>query len=165
MQRLTSLILALVALTGFNACADARPPVPLIQDLRAEAVAAREQKLPILIEFALDHCPYCHHVEDVYLRPMIASGDYAGRVLIRKLHMDARSRVIDFDGRQISGNELAARYRVRVAPTVVLVDAQGEVLAKPLVGVSIPDYYGGYLEDAIDSAFERLRTGMLAKAP
>ncbi|UCE90318.1 MAG: hypothetical protein JSW10_05755, partial [Pseudomonadota bacterium] len=53
--------------------------------------------------------------------------------------------------------EFAQRYSAFVMPTVVLVDHRGRELAPRLVGVTTPDFYGGDLDDAIDTALGRLR--------
>ncbi len=118
-----------------------------ITDLREEAAHG----LPILVEFALHACPYCRVAEEEFLKPMIRSGAYEDRVLIRKLSMDRRT-VIDFDGQEISTHELAARYGARMAPTVVVLSPEGELLSRPVVGLKTVDFYGGYLDRAIDEA-------------
>jgi thiol-disulfide isomerase/thioredoxin len=123
-----------------------------VTDLRAEA----ERGKPILVEFALTGCPSCRVAEEQFLKPMIRSGEYEGKVLIRKLRMDRGNTVVDFDGREIAVRQLAERYGVYIAPTVVVLGPYGEVLADPVVGLKIVDFYGGYLDRAIDRAMDAM---------
>ena len=59
--------------------------------------------------------------------------------------------------------QFAMRYRVQMVPTVMLFDAQGNVLATPLVGLTTVDFYGGYLDQAIDEAVSKVRLKKLAR--
>ncbi|UCE89290.1 MAG: thioredoxin fold domain-containing protein [Pseudomonadota bacterium] len=126
-------------------------------DLQHDAHSARERDLPILMMFSMDGCPYCVLVEEDFLRPMLISGDYQDKVIIRMVKTDTYGNVRDFDGRAVDVDEFAQRYRAFVMPTVVLVDHRGRELAPRLVGISTPDFYGGDLDDAIDTALGRLR--------
>lgn len=58
--------------------------------------------------------------------------------------------------RAASPAALAAALRVRVAPTVLFLGADGEELAERLVGYSSPDFYGAYLDQRIMQARQRL---------
>ena len=44
-----------------------------------------------------------------------------------------------------------------VAPTLLFLGPKGEELAERLVGGSIPDFYGAYLEQRLEQARVRLR--------
>ena len=127
-----------------------------VNDLRAEAQQARQRQLPILLMFAADHCAYCHVVEDDFLEPMLRSGEYEDKVLIRKLDLDNYAQLTDFDGSRIDPGELAGRYDISVTPTLVFIDAEGRQLAAKMVGLTTPDFYGGYIDQAIETALERL---------
>lgn len=151
-------LVAVIALLGVIALAhsgDADGEEPLLRDvtdLRAEA----GRGMPILVEFALAGCPYCRVAEEDFLKPMIRSGDYEDKVLIRRLRMDRSGSLVDFDGREISARDLAARYGVRIAPTVVVLGPDGQVLSDPVVGLKTVDFYGGYLDRAIRQAVQSM---------
>lgn len=115
------------------------------------------QKMPILLMFAADFCAYCERLEEDFLRPMLRSGDYEDKVLIRKLHIDSEERVRDFHGDEVSPAEIAEQYAVTVTPTVVFIDGDGVELAPKRVGLTTPDFYGGYLDDSINQALNILR--------
>lgn len=136
--------------------------IPPLHDLEADAELAQGLKIPLLLMFASESCPYCVQVEEEFIKPMIISGDYTDKVLIRHVMVDGYEQVTGFDGRAISVDELARRYSISLVPTVVIVDPGGEPLVPRLVGITTRDFYGGELDDAIDASLARLRKGAAA---
>lgn len=61
-----------------------------------------------------------------------------------------------FDGRPTTTSRVATRHGDRPAPTVLL-DGKGRMLSKPVVGLTTVDYYGMYLDEAIDTAVAKVR--------
>lgn len=150
---LTLLLLAVTALP----VAAAEDEVLEVTSLYRVGKQANIQQVPILLMFAADFCAYCERLEEDFLRPMLRSGDYTDRVLIRKLHIDSEEKIRDFKGDEISPVEIAEQYAVSVTPTVVFLDGDGVELAPKRVGLTTPDFYGGYLDDAINQALDILR--------
>lgn len=154
--------LAFAVMIGADAVANAETSleataVPQAVDLHADARAAELRGLPILLVFASETCPYCIQLENDYLKPMLASGDYTDRLLIRKVLIRDTRTVTDFDGTAVEAGVVARRYGVDLVPTLVFVDAQGRELAERLVGLGSTDFYWGYLLQGIDAASARLR--------
>ncbi len=133
--------------------------IPEITDLRNEAAQARAKRLPILVMFSSDYCPYCSVVKNDFLKPMMFSGDYEQKILFRVLELRAGADVIDFDGKKVNVWEFADRYKVRVTPTLVFIDYQGKPMAQKMVGLTTPDFFGGYLDNAITTAYDHVRGG------
>ena len=161
MKTLTKFLLAaalsLAAASGFAADAGKDVKVEEIKDFSRVADVSDERNLPILLMFSAEHCSYCVRLEEDFLEPMLRSGDYTDKVVIRKMKIDGYGTVRDFDGKQIPIDEFTGRYRVYVTPTVVFLDSSGAQLAPKRVGLSTPDFYGGYLDQAIDLALDVLR--------
>ena len=44
-----------------------------------------------------------------------------------------------------------------MTPTLLFVDSQGRELAERMVGVTTLEFYGGYLDQAIDASSDKLR--------
>jgi len=130
--------------------------IPDASDFQADAHLAAKRKLPLMVVFTADFCSYCEELEADYIRPMIISGDYTDKVIIRRVKLDSYGNLRDFDGQKISVDDFSLRYRVSVTPTVVFLDPQGKQLVKPLIGISTPSFYGGELDSAIDTSLERL---------
>lgn len=131
--------------------------LPEAGNLAADGRTAAAHETPILIEIARRGCSYCEKVRENFLKPMVRSGDYRGRVIFRQLQVDAESPLVDFDGRRIAPRDFAQRYHVTFTPTVLLLDAHGKLLAKPLIGLTTEDFYGAFLDQAIDEAVARMR--------
>ena len=126
------------------------PMLPQVRDFREAGADAAGRTL--LLAVTREGCPYCAQLRREVLVPMAIGGEYAERVLIREMMMEPDTPVVDFDGRETSTAAVAARYGVRIAPTVLLLDAAGRPLADPIVGVNSSDLYGHYLDQAIESA-------------
>jgi len=126
-------------------------------DLQLVALEAQQRQLPVLIMFSRNGCPYCDVVREEFLKPMLRSGDYTERVILLEIHSDSYTPLRDFTGQMISAEALAHRYRASFAPTVVFLDAQGKELAERLIGITTRDFYGGFLDEAIDQSLRRVR--------
>jgi len=135
------------------------PPVDLLEleDLSAQGDGGKLNGRPLLLAFVADYCHYCEIVEEEYLRPMLRNRDYDSKVVIRTLDLGSGTNIIGFDGKALSIQALADRYDVMVTPTVVFLNQAGTKLAPTLVGVTNAEFYGGFLDDAIDAAWVRLK--------
>ncbi|SCZ66752.1 thioredoxin family protein [Thiohalomonas denitrificans] len=131
--------------------------VPITGDLQADGKLAQQRNVPLLMMFYAEHCYYCTRVEEDFLEPMLISGDYTDKVIIRRVDLENPRRIIDFDGAAVSVSEFAARYQVRVTPTLVYVDSGGRPLTENMVGLTTPDFYGDYIDRRIDTALDQLR--------
>ena len=151
----TTLSLLLAAVTPVFAGDDVK--VVEVKDLSAVGKRADERRLPILLMFSAKGCAYCMQLEEDFLKPMLRSGDYKDKVLIRKMRIDSYGKVRDFDGKKVTASDVADRYNVFVTPTVVFIDGDGVQLAKKRAGISTPDFYGSYLDSSIDQALNILR--------
>jgi thioredoxin-related protein len=142
-----------LALAGLHA----EVAVTLATDLQDDARNARSRELPILLAFSAIDCSYCEELEEEFLEPMLLSGEYREKILIRKLILDNGSRVTDFSGNRVDATELADRYRVFVTPTLLFVDTRGQELAERMVGINTLELFGGYLDECIETALLKLR--------
>lgn len=133
-----------------------RPKLPQIHDIRDTAQLAVTQQLPILIMFGTEECPYCYLLREDFLIPMIISGDYANKVILREIHVSYRGSLIDFSGKKVTAREFANRYKVKIFPTTVLIDAHGKKLVKNIIGITTPSLFGGTLDDSIGKAYSML---------
>ncbi len=141
----------LLATTGIQAA------VPLAQDLQKAGRQAGRYCAPVLLEFAAEYCDYCILLEREILDPTLLNRDYDRRVLMRKVMVDGHRRLRGFNGETTDEGGIAAAYKVWVTPTVLFVDSNGAEIAKRLVGVSSVDYYGGYLDAALDESRKHLQ--------
>jgi thioredoxin-related protein len=127
-----------------------------VTDLRQEAEISRARKLVMVLEFSSEDCAYCRKLEALFLLPMQRNAYYDDKILLRSISLDEYNSVIDFDGRSIATSEFATRYAVSLTPTLLFLDADGNEISERLVGIWSEDFYGGFIDNRIDEARQRL---------
>jgi thioredoxin-related protein len=160
MRFLTTLLktfLLTLAVSG-TACAQSHESnLPQATDLNKLGKTAEQHQTPIVLVIVSDSCPYCQLLEEEILRPMQLSGEYDQKIHLQVLNQNQSDYRLDFDGNARSPQEIADRYHVRMVPTVLFLGPRGEELAERLTGISVIDYYWGYLDQAIEEARGKLR--------
>lgn len=132
--------------------------IPQARDLSRDGALASARRVPLLLYFSQDHCSFCHRMEEEILIPMLISGQYEQRMLLREVLIDEGETLIGFDGKTLTGRTLFYLYDGIVTPTLVLTDGSGLLLTKPLVGINTVELFGWYLDNAIDAALHKMRT-------
>lgn len=121
--------------------------------LASEAGRAASRGDPLVVMIDLQHCPFCKIVREHHLAPMVR--DQGLPVVM--VPLTGGAVVGDFQGRRTTQRELAASWGVKLAPTVLFLGPDGRELAERLVGASIPDFYGAYLNERLTTARTALR--------
>lgn len=147
MSKLRALLLLIVGM--FFVPMSYAVDVPPLSDLRADLLEAKALNVPILLLIHSQGCTYCHYVMEDHLRPMVLSGQYKKRALIRQLAADDALDLVDASGKHISARDFARSLQVRFYPTVVFLDAEGKPMKERLIGVANIDLYGTQLENAL----------------
>src|SRR5574343_1135711 len=130
-----------LALSALPAWASA-PLLPMGDDLPQALAQALARRQPLVVMVSLEGCPFCKVVRENYLLPLQRQG-------LPVVQVDQRSRrsLIGLNGERLSHDEQVRLWQVRVAPTVLFFGREGREVAERLVGASIPDFYGAYLDD------------------
>ena len=134
------------------------------ENLQLDSKQALSENKPLVLMFSLPDCPYCKVVRTNYLIPMLRESTAADRPVIRELQITSRKSLTDFDGSLTTQSALAKRYQVRMTPTLVFVDAAGQMLAAPLVGGE-HGFYMAYLDRAFAEATKNSAAGQIWTAP
>ncbi len=141
-----------------NISADYRTiEVQATDDLAKIAALSTRKSLPVLLAFTSSTCGYCEILQNSVLKPMLISGDYDHKVIIRKVVIDEVLDVVDFDGKTIPISEFTGRYKVFVTPTVLFLDHQGRELSKRMIGINTVDYYTADMDNAIDRSVKKFQ--------
>ncbi len=127
-----------------------------VADLRAESLLAKQKGLVLVIEFSADDCAYCRKLEDLFLLPMQRNAEYGDKILLRAVSLNEFDSLIDFDGRSVTTTEFAAQYDVTLTPTLVFLNAEGVEMSEKLVGIWSEDFFGGFIDNRIDEARDKL---------
>lgn len=136
-----------VALAAGAASAAPASQLPAPSSLRSELAAVLQAGLPLVVMASLEGCPFCQTVRDSHLAPLRRD---TGQPVVQ-LDLGSGQAVLDFSGRPTTHERLLRAWGVTVAPSVLFFGRGGQEAAPRLVGASIPDFYGAYLQ-------ERLRT-------
>lgn len=140
--------------------------ISFAEDLEADSRWAGEHNLAILVVVTREDCQHCALLKRDVLVPMLRSGDYDDKILIRELMTEPRHSVADFHGKRSNSGRIAARFGVKLTPTVLLLDATGKSLHPAIVGINSTDFYGHYLDEAIETALGQINknsTGLPAQ--
>ncbi len=143
----------LLATAAGAALAAGTAHLPAATDLAAHGAEAAQRGEPLVLLVSMPGCGYCDAVRRNYLGPQAAAGEIA----VRELDLTAATPLRDADGSMTTARDWARAHQVRVAPTVLFLDRQGRAAASPLRGMQ-PDFYGAYLEQALDQARAAIAT-------
>ncbi len=149
------ILTSLAALLPF--AANGKVEIVVARDLQALKSLAKEKNVPILLAISQDHCPFCHRLKDEILRPMLLSGEYGDKVIIRELLIAPDETLIDFAGVKRKSRDFAAGYQVWVTPTLLFLSPDGRELSARVLGINTIEMYAYYVDDGIDQALARQR--------
>jgi len=110
----------------------------------------KEKSLGLVLMLHAEHCPYCKLMEDEILSPMVKSGEYDKKILIRKLQIDEERDVINFAGKTVKPSDISDKYNAHITPTLVFLDYLGNERIPQMVGINTVEMFGGYLDIEID---------------
>ncbi|MEW6678608.1 MAG: thioredoxin fold domain-containing protein [Pseudomonadota bacterium] len=133
--------------------------VPYARNLQQDARLAEQKNGVVLVMFSGEYCGYCEQVLNEFLIPMSRNPYYQRKLVMRKVDNTGFTTIRDFDGTVEDHRQFTSDQGVRMVPTVMLFDKNGKQLGKPLVGITTADYYGYYLDQAIDQALAQARKG------
>ena len=131
--------------------------LPLASNLQQDGVASKRDGMPIMVFYMSESCPYCEEVKDLYLDPMVSSGQYHGRLIIRMVDTEGVEYLRDFRGKRMDHEEFSDDQGASFTPVLKFYDYQGNELVPEILGYSSPDFYLAYLENAIETSINMLR--------
>jgi thioredoxin-related protein len=156
-MRLMKYICTVLLLAGLSTEPAQAGTVPIASDLQEDASTSRAANLPILLIYTAKHCHYCDEVKAGVFNPIAADPAYRERMLLREVRIDSDIRLVGFNGDVTSHRSFATDRGITIVPTLEFLDGAGLQVSRPLVGVSIPDYYGAYVDNGIEQAIRNLR--------
>lgn len=121
--------------------------LPTSQSLQHDLALALARKQPLVVMASLHGCPFCKIVREHYLLPLQQSG-----VLVTQIHFLSPEPLRDWNGAATTHGGMVRQLEIEVAPTVLFYGAGRREVADRLIGSSIPDFYGAYLDERMKTA-------------
>ena len=131
--------------------------LPVAQNLKADGEAATATKKPILLFFNLTGCHFCRGALREVIVPMFRNAGWRAALEFRQITIDDGKSLIDFDGKTIENIAFAQRRKGTFAPTVMVVDGNGQLLGEPIVGIANFDFYGAYVDGLVNTAIAEMK--------
>ncbi len=125
-------------------------------NLPQDARIAQKKGVPLLVIFTSPECAYCERSMQDYLIPMQQNPQYTHKVMIRRIQITDDTPLTGWDGKPTSGKLYAASLNIKLTPTIIVFTPDGKQASDPIVGVDSEDYYGGYLDNAIDAGLAKM---------
>jgi len=149
-----------IMIFGFNPYVSAAS-IATIKSFKSDANDSEKYQRPIFLYVSAIGCPYCRRLEKDILGPMLKSGEYNNRLLLRKILWEGTDTLYDYNGKEILPEEFLLKYNIMATPTILFLDKNGKEIAKRITGYRTPDLYWYYLDASVDKAVEVLRKGTL----
>ncbi len=154
------LLLISIFITGLSSAAHTgslKHQIMQTMDLTQIAATANRTKRPIVLLMSQADCPFCVMIKQDILNPMVLSGDYADRIIMRELMIDSDIEPRGFDGYELDAAIIAGDYAITVTPTLLFLGPDGNELTKRIVGINTPELFSFYVDQAIDEAVNKLK--------
>lgn len=127
--------------------------LPQAVSLADELVAALRRGEPLVVMVSLEGCPFCTVARNSYLAPLRQEG----RLAIVQVDMRTTRSLKDFQGQSLTHEQMTRRWSISLAPTLLFFGKGGMEVAERLVGGMLPDFYGAYLDQRLDTARKAVR--------
>jgi thioredoxin-related protein len=148
-------IILLVLVSNRAAFAQTPSELPETGDLAADVRLAAGKGVPLVVLYSRDDCSWCAKLRREHLGPL--ARDPKAPALVRELHMDRATPLLDFAGRRTTSADFAKQMQAQFAPTLMFHGPGGALLAESIVGYRLADFYGAYLERAIEESRDLLQ--------
>ena len=136
--------------------AAAQGELRVANDLHSLGHESDIHNIPIVLFFSSEHCEYCDLVRNEFLNHLATDPAFMDRLLLREVRMDSIRPLLDFSRQSITHAAFSERRTVELVPTIQFTDGVGDILVEDIVGVTTLEFYGAYLEQAIEQSLNTL---------
>ena len=151
---LSRLMVVLTAGVGSSPVSAVGYGLPKVQNLQIALQKAQAKSMPLVVMVTLEGCPYCKVVRQNYLPEYLDKG-----VPILELDLNSGETIRGETGVATTAREWAKAKGIRIAPTLLWLGENGQELVGRLTGMSSADFYGAYLDDRMNQATQRAKSG------
>lgn len=126
--------------------------IPLAVNLFSDGQQQQINGKVILLYVSAPHCPFCKKLEKEILNPLIKSGEYREKLILRKINWNSKSQIINFFGEKQRPRDLLKKYNIRITPTLLFLDSEGNQVSQQLLGYRGGEFYWFYFDSGIRKA-------------
>jgi thioredoxin-related protein len=127
-------------------------------DFSELAEVARDENKIIMLEVSASYCGYCDLLEEEFIKPMLRNDYYSTVALIRKIDLDSYQTITDFAGNKTTPDVFARGLNVKLTPTILFFDGNGNEVSQRILGINSLDLYGGYIEDGLNNGLLKIKS-------
>jgi len=148
---LFSFVLFVFDLPGSGIC-QATETIALAKNLAEDGKIQQQSNRTILLYVSAPDCAFCKKLEKEVLFPLIFSGEYLDRIILREIDWTSSIPIKDFSGEMVLPKTFLNQYNIQITPTLLFLDATGNPLVDRLLGYRGGEFYWYYLDMAIKKA-------------
>ena len=149
-----ALVLVFLAVTIQSA---AQGELRIANDLHGLGRESDRRTIPVVLFFSSEHCEYCDLVRDEFLNHLATDPAFVNRLLLREVRMNSVRPLFDFSRQSLTHAAFTEQRAIAFVPTIQFTDGVGDILVEDIVGVTTLEFYGAYLEQAIEQSLNTLR--------
>jgi thioredoxin-related protein len=135
------------------------PVIPFAADFHSDMLDQQNSKRVILLYVSAPHCAFCKKLEKEIIYPLLKSGEYKNKIILRKINWRGNDDILNFNGESLKPSQLLEQYQIRITPTLLFLGANGKELHKRLLGYRGGEFYWYYFDAAIGKSNLRLDAG------
>ena len=131
--------------------------LPEAQNLQADSQLHQSSGRVILLYVSSPDCAFCARLEEEVIGPLIKSGEYNNKIILRNMIWESSVPVINFSGEKQLPVDFLLAYKIVATPTLLFLNGDGTEVAKGITGYQGDDFYWYYLDLAIEQANDSIR--------
>lgn len=139
--------------------ANAEEIIPKTKNLYEDGINQQKTKRVILLYVSSPHCSFCKKLEKEVLLPLLRSGEYQDKIILRKIDWTSSIPIKDFSGKALIPATFLEQYNIQITPTLLFLDARGNQFIEGLLGYRGGEFFWYYFDVAIDKAHKNLVDG------
>ncbi|MEO8935611.1 MAG: thioredoxin fold domain-containing protein [Burkholderiaceae bacterium] len=128
-------------------------------DFHSDSVGSKSLPRLVVVLFSLPDCSYCDAIRREQLVPLSRDSKLMDRLVVREVSIVGSHPLVAFDKSRTIESEFAKNAAVRFSPTVAFFGPDGVQVVPAIVGARLPDFYGAYLDEAIEKSLSKLGRG------
>jgi len=105
------------------------------------ALLKKQNKAGLVLFFSTQHCRFCQRMKTTVFNQPAVQQYFQQRFQLIEIDIESKQRLTDEQRQQISYIEFAKKHRIRLTPTLLFIDQQGEVVYRHVGMIADPQEF------------------------